>query len=171
MIWWYYLTVFSEQPLNHSTIVWTNVFFDGLLLVGLIGNQIWLHQNAYMFETRDLQVCHFLRVQYFPGVSLCHGQSSWWWDWSSPRTSWEYFSCFGWACLCGIWGICFVTMTYYLDFSNSQPVKFNNLNHKKVSSILCWSLSMVAAVFHISRGRVLKIYLSLLTLESLLQRS
>ena len=159
--------MFSEQPLNHSTIVWTNVFLDGLLLVGLIGNQIWLPQNDYMFETK-VQSCYFkickfgisLLFQSFPGVSSCHGQSSWWWDWSSPRTSWEYFSCFGWACLCGIWGICFVTMTCYLDFSNSQPVKFNNLNHKKASSILCWSLSMVAAAFHISRGRILKIFLS-----------
>ena len=112
------------------------------------------------FASLSFPTCTLYNVQYFPGVSLCHGQSSWWWDWSSPRTSWEYFSCFGWACLCGIWGICFVTMTYYLDFSNSQPVRFNNLNHKKVSSILCWSLSIVAAVFHIFRGRVLKVYLS-----------
>ena len=35
----------------------------------------------------------------------------------------------------------------------SQPVTFNNLNHKRVSSVLCWVLSLFIAIFHIARGR------------------
>ena len=39
------------------------------------------------------------------------------------------------------------------NIMTSQPVTFNNLNHKRVSSILCWLLSLFIAIFHIARGR------------------
>ena len=39
------------------------------------------------------------------------------------------------------------------NIMTSQPVTFNNLNHKRVSSILCWVLSLFIAIFHIARGR------------------
>ena len=43
----------------------------------------------------------------------------------------------------------------YCNISNTmkpQPVTFNNLNQKRVSSIIYWALSLLAAAFHVSRG-------------------
>ena len=51
-------------------------------------------------------------------------------------------------------GLKLVQFFCYNYVCQPQPVTFNNLNHKRVSSMICSSLALLMATFHISRGRL-----------------